>query len=237
MSKNVTRNVIAISILKLLLIYLKHFLILIYISNWTNCNIRYLVQLKENTGSGLVIVISVLFGARMPVFHIDIADFSGWRWLIVIALVNISAETKNRSRCYIIWNMWQEILRRNASNFLIWKLEKLFRYAAIYREIQNKREFFFFFLKINIRYWVIDFSLYCNGYLWEILAVNQPSVWSFRCRCLCTRSECFPRSLSVALAWILILRSVIFTFRLTARNIFDVLKNIRVTYILHVYIS
>lgn len=57
----------------------------------------HLVQLKKNAGGGFVIVVSVLLGARMPIFHIDVANFPGWRRLIVIAFVNVSTKSKNRS--------------------------------------------------------------------------------------------------------------------------------------------
>lgn len=49
-----------------------------------------------------MIIVSVLLGARMPIFHVDIADLPGRRWLIVIALVDVSTKAKNGARCNVI---------------------------------------------------------------------------------------------------------------------------------------
>lgn len=52
-----------------------------------------------------MIIVSVLLGAGMPVFHIDVANLPGRRRLIVIALIDVSTKSKNRSRRYVVCNI------------------------------------------------------------------------------------------------------------------------------------
>jgi len=62
----------------------------------------YLVQLQKNAGSGFMIIVSVFLGARIPAFHINVANLPGRRWLIIIALVDVSTKTENGAGCDII---------------------------------------------------------------------------------------------------------------------------------------
>lgn len=52
-----------------------------------------------------MIIVSVLLGAGMPIFHVDVANLAGRRRLIVIALVDVSAKPQNRSGCDVICNI------------------------------------------------------------------------------------------------------------------------------------
>jgi len=62
----------------------------------------YLVQLEKNAGSGFMIIVSVFLGARIPTFHVNVADFPGRRWLIIIALVDVSTKPKDGPGCDVI---------------------------------------------------------------------------------------------------------------------------------------
>lgn len=77
----------------------------------------HLVQFEENTGGGFVVVVSVLLSARMPIFYVDVANLPGWRRLVVIAFVNVSTKSKNRSGRDIIWNITDSIEIQWQSDF------------------------------------------------------------------------------------------------------------------------
>jgi hypothetical protein len=49
-----------------------------------------------------MIIVSVLLGARIPTLHVNVANFPGRRWLIIIALVDVSTKTKNGAGCDVI---------------------------------------------------------------------------------------------------------------------------------------
>lgn len=60
-----------------------------------------LVQLEENAGSAAVIVVVVLLNARCPGFDVNIADLTSWRFLSVVAVVNVLTTSRNRTRCLV----------------------------------------------------------------------------------------------------------------------------------------
>lgn len=57
-----------------------------------------LVQLEEDTGRTLVIVVVVLLDARRPALDVHVAHLSLWRWLLVVAVVDVLATARGQSR-------------------------------------------------------------------------------------------------------------------------------------------
>lgn len=57
-----------------------------------------LVQLQEHTGRALVVIVVVLLDARQPALDVHIAHLSLWRWLVVVAMVNVLTATGRQTR-------------------------------------------------------------------------------------------------------------------------------------------
>lgn len=60
-----------------------------------------LVELKENARSTSVIVVMVLLNARSPRLDVNVAYLASWRFLTVIAVVDVLSTSRNRTRCLV----------------------------------------------------------------------------------------------------------------------------------------
>lgn len=77
-----------------------------------------LVQLQEDAGRALVVVVVVLLHARRPALNVHVAHLTLWRRLLVVAVVDILATAGRQSRNAVNWK-WERGLEAIQIVYLI----------------------------------------------------------------------------------------------------------------------